>query len=521
MTNLALRVSFIVGFLSLSQEIVWVRLVGFGHGGRPHAFSIVLAAFLLGIAIGALVGRWRCRSASNLVKDLGFFLVWAGLIDILILFFSPFALLPNGMSMILLSVFVLITAALKGVAFPIVHQLGTQVIDNKKLGRSVSRIYAANVIGSTVGPLVTGFVLLNFFIAGQVFALIGLATSLVGLYIGYRDHWSSRQLRVMSAFLVVALGGTLVTPFDPLVHVASRAGPKSEVSTMIQSRQGIVHLATTDDGGGNITYGGNVYDGRTSTDLSKNLNRLDRAYLLAVLHPKPRRVLVVGLSTGAWTRVVAGFEGVEQIDVVEINPAYLALVRDSTEFSALMNDSRIRFYVDDARRWLRANPHKKYDLIVQNTTFHWRAYATMMLSSDYFLEIRQHLNPGGISAVNTTGSLDVYYTATKVFNHVLRYENFAYMSDTPMLRHANAEKALRNAKLGVNLAFSPPILSTNGIGDKLLSQSLESASDYLEKHKSNIAPELITDINLVPELRHGKASPIPWLINLLPPNVER
>jgi spermidine synthase len=521
MTNLALRISFVVGFLSLSQEIVWVRLVSFGHGGRPHSFSLVLTAFLLGIAVGALIGRWRCRNASNLVKELGVCLMWAGYVDLLILFLSPFALLPNGMSMMLLSVFVLITAAFKGVVFPIVHQLGTSKVESKGLGRSVSKVYAANVIGSTVGPLITGFVLLNFLIAGQVFAFIGLLTSIVGAYAIYRSGCSSRQLAVLSALLPVALVGTLLSPFDPLVYVASRAGSKSEVSAMIQNRQGIVHLASSEDGGGNVTYGGNVYDGRASTDLDKNLNQLDRAYLLAVLHPKPRRVLIIGLSTGAWTRAVAGFEGVEHIDVVEINPAYLTLVRGSPEFSTLLTDERIHFYVDDARRWLRKNPSKQYDLIVQNTTFHWRAYTTMLLSNDYFGELRQHLNLGGIAALNTTGSLDVYFTATKSFNYVLRYKSFAYMSDAPLGRHTDAEKALRNAKLGVNPAFPPALFSSNRVAETLLSQDLESASDFLEKQKAIVAPELISDINLVPELRHGKASPIPWLEKILPPNFER
>ena len=42
--------SFAIGFLSLSEEILWVRLVGFAYSGVPQSFSFVLGSFLLGIA---------------------------------------------------------------------------------------------------------------------------------------------------------------------------------------------------------------------------------------------------------------------------------------------------------------------------------------------------------------------------------------------------------------------------------------------------------------------------------------
>ncbi|MBE7426719.1 MAG: hypothetical protein HS106_11915 [Ideonella sp.] len=90
---------------------------------------------------------------------------------------------------------------------------------------------------------------------------------------------------------------------------------------VIQNKHGIIHVLAGDGRFGDTTFGGNVYDGAISTDLRTNMNGLDRAYLMATMHPAPRRVLVIGLSTGAWTRVVLGMPGVERVDAVEINPA--------------------------------------------------------------------------------------------------------------------------------------------------------------------------------------------------------
>ena len=49
MTRLAWLLSFGAGFLSLSQEILWVRLVGFLQQGVPQAFSWVLGLYLLSL----------------------------------------------------------------------------------------------------------------------------------------------------------------------------------------------------------------------------------------------------------------------------------------------------------------------------------------------------------------------------------------------------------------------------------------------------------------------------------------
>ena len=494
-----------------------MRLASFGHQGRPQAFSIVLSAFLLGIAVGAVVGRCRCQRSTELLKESGRWLMLAGFVDTLILIFSPFALMPSPGSMLLLGVFIMFSAGLKGVIFPIVHHIGSSS-DVVSLGRSISRIYVANIAGATLGPLVTGFILLSLLTAGQVFALIAILTMLTGLITAHGLNWFTPPAHLLSACFLVISGQLVWSSFDPLPFVATNNGQGSLLGKMIQNRQGVIHLASTTDGGGSVTYGGNIYDGRTSVDLKRNLNRLDRAYFSAILHPSPRRILIIGLSTGAWTRVVAGLKDVEHIDVVEINPAYLELIRESPEVAPILTDPRIHIHIDDGRRWLRANPGRQYDLIFQNTTFHWRAYTTLLLSAEYFEEIRRHLKPSGIMACNTTGSLDVYFTARKVFQYAVRYDNFVYMSDTALRRRPDALPYMVAAKVGTEPAFSEDFLRSSAIGNALLTSPIESVESYIAARQPTIVPEKIEDMNLLTEMRHGRPNPIPWLRRFLPPN---
>jgi hypothetical protein len=88
--------------------------------------------------------------------------------------------------------------------------------------------------------------------------------------------------------------------------------------------------------------------------------------------------------------------------------------------------------VDDGRRWLVAHPAEKYDLIVANSTYHWRDHSTTLLSKEFFQLIRPHLNSGGVYYFNTTESDETMATALSVFPHGVRIVNFLAVSDSPI-----------------------------------------------------------------------------------------
>ena len=140
------------------------------------------------------------------------------------------------------------------------------------------------------------------------------------------------------------------------------------------------------------------------------------------LHPHPRQVLMIGLSTGAWAQVIANSEDVEHLTVVEINPGYLSIIARHPEVRGVLSNPKVTIVIDDGRRWLVHHP-TRFDLIVQSTTEHWRANVTNLLSREYLGLIRRHLRPGGIYHYNTTDSQDAYKTAFTVFPYGLRFVN--------------------------------------------------------------------------------------------------
>lgn len=195
----------------------------------------------------------------------------------------------------------------------------------------------------------------------------------------------------------------------------------------IETRSGVINV--TQEG---KIYGGGVYDGVFSVGLMPDRNIIVRAYAFAATHEQPREVLMVGLSSGSWAQVIAHMPGLEKLTIIEINPGYLELIKRYPEVVSLLDNPKVDIVIDDGRRWLIANPSRRFDMVVQNTTWHWRGHITNLLSSEYFELIRSHLNAGGVFGYNTTNSHAALKTGCTVFKGGFRVRSFNYVSDAPL-----------------------------------------------------------------------------------------
>src|SRR5580658_5086645 len=131
--------SLSIGFLSLSEEILWVRVLGFSFKTLPFAFSFVLACYLAGIALGAAYGKRLCARSSNLYAIAAVILAVAACGDIV----TPKVIVAIGRSanyeLLLFAAVVISAAALKSILFPIAHHLGS-VSEGPPVGRSPAPI---------------------------------------------------------------------------------------------------------------------------------------------------------------------------------------------------------------------------------------------------------------------------------------------------------------------------------------------------------------------------------------------
>jgi len=281
---------------------------------------------------------------------------------------------------------------------------------------------------------VIGFVLMNYFGTQAISVQLAVVTALTGLIvIVFRNgHFESAPKGVWALALVAIMAIALAAPAYGNLYGKMIFGPKAaEVGYMkhvVENRNGIVAV-TADD----AVFGGGVYDGHFNVDPGNDKNFVIRAYVLSLFHSHPKRAFMLGLASGSWAQVVANNPEVESLDIVEINPGYLSLIAQYPEVSSLLHNPKVHIYVDDGRRWLVAHPGVKYDVMVANTSYHWRDHSSQVLSTEFLQIVKQHLLPGGIYYYNATESPDVFVTGLHEYGYGLRVITFLMVSDSPIV----------------------------------------------------------------------------------------
>ena len=264
----------------------------------------------------------------------------------------------------------------------------------------MSWVYFANIVGSSAGPLLTGFVLLQRYDVGPIVRALAAAECSLAAVVALATPASGVWIAAVA--LAAAAGGALITSpfehlFEKLQYKTGYAG-KGPYKYLLQNRSGIVAV---EKGPSDIVYGGGVYDGTFNVDPVHNTNGIDRAYLLGALRPDAREVLEIGLSSASWARVVSSHAAVEHLTIVEINPGYRDLLARYPDASEILHDPKVTFVDDDGRRWLNRHPERKFDFILMNMTFHWRDQATNLLSDEALRLCKSHPRSTGGSSTST------------------------------------------------------------------------------------------------------------------------
>jgi spermidine synthase len=427
-----LGLAFAGGLISLSYEIFLFRTMSFASGSSASTFAATLGAFLIGLASGSRVAGEACAAGTRqAIRQLIRTLLLANIAACLLLpAVAHLAWLDQGLLGLLLLMTYLLARGWGGL-LPFLAHLGVAADD--RAGMRTAQIYMANIAGAATGSVATGFVLMDHLglvtvgalLAAAGFACVGVVAAAIPL------SRRARLMRVAGALAAgilafVTLPGYATGVLEALQWKGALAQNGAFAQT-VENRSGIITVAR--DG---TVYGHGMYDGRFNIDLMHDSNGIVRPFALSLFHPHPREVLMIGLSTGSWAQVIANNPDVASLTIVEINPGYAQLIAQVPEVASVLRNPKVTLVLDDGRRWLQLNPQRRFDAIVSNTTWHFRANATNLLSVEFLELIRQHLQPGGVFYYNTTDSLRVQQTGCRMFRYGARFTNHLVVSDAPL-----------------------------------------------------------------------------------------
>jgi len=127
--------------------------------------------------------------------------------------------------------------------------------------------------------------------------------------------------------------------------------------------------------------------------------RLQRmlGHLPALLHPKPKSILVVGCGAGVTAGTFVLHPDVERIVLCEIEPLIPKAAAGffSKENYNVLNDPRVQIVYDDARHYILTT-RERFDIITSDPIHPWVRGSAALYTKEYFELCQRHLNPGGI-----------------------------------------------------------------------------------------------------------------------------
>ncbi len=420
------------GAISLSYEIFFFRTVSYASGSGAPAFAATLAAFLIGIASGSRqAGEWCSGVLEHGMRQLAGSLFRANLVGLLFLPLLAHFPVPGGAQLGVSLLVAFVVARSWGALLPCLAHWG--VSPDGHAGMRIALLYLANIVGSVTGSILTGFFLMEHLglvsISTVLVAASVACSSLLNAWLPLPPEVKRRHIGCAGAIGVVAVAALPALSSGVLEALLWKGSPdaKGPFIHVIENRSGII---TVDREG--TVYGGGMYDGRFNVDLRHDTNGILRPYALNLFHRNPHDVLMIGLSSGSWAQVVANNPEVRSLTIVEINPGYVELVAGSAEVASVLKNPKVTLVTDDGRRWLRMNRERRFDAIVSNTTWHFRANATNLLSAEFLQLADAHLKPGGVLYYNTTDSDRVQRTACLAFPYGARFSNHMVVSRAPL-----------------------------------------------------------------------------------------
>ena len=400
----------ISGFCALSAEVIWTRLLALLLGGTVYTFSIILAVFLAGLGLGSSCGAYvagRTKSARFALGCCQLLLVtaiaWAAHLTARELPFwpvdpaaatSPAIKFKLDLARCAWAIFP--AALLWGASFPLA--LAAAAAPGQDSARIVSRVYAVNTLGAILGAVVTSLSLLpGLGTRHTEQLLIALSAAAAGALLWRRQAggWAASGL-ALAAGIALLLGATL--PAVPWQLVAYgwqiNTGDKNVKPLFVgEGMNATVAVTQAPDGARFFHVSGKTEASNVPRDM-----RLQRmlGHLPALLHPRPRSVLIVGCGAGVTAGSFVLHPSIKRIVICEIEPLVPRVIAAhfAVENFSVVRDPRVEIVYDDARHYLAAT-REKFDIITSDPIHPWVKGSAVLYTQEYFELCREHLNGGG------------------------------------------------------------------------------------------------------------------------------
>jgi spermidine synthase/MFS family permease len=490
------------GFVALSYEIVWFRLLGVMMKSTAFTFGTLLTLYLTGLGAGAALGSaaaprvrrpgiafFACEAAAGLsaafllvllvgvaddVRALrGYFAGYEPLnvresvqallavtTDVLRGSDSAAPVPANFLRLYVLLPLLLVVPPtfLMGYAFPFLQRVVHR--DPRRLGRRVGALLLANVFGSILGTVLTGWLSLAVFGTAATLKLLAFVSGLFA--IGVAMLAKPSRLVPMLAAVTLTVGMLIWWVPNGGLLWARLHGTTPDRIIFAEDSSGLSLIKTEDsdfDGQKIVFVNGMGQSVLPYGDIHTVLGALP-----ALVHRDPRDVAIIGLGSGDTAYAAASRAETERIVCIEIVRPQFATLRALAQrdayggLHALLREDRVEHVVGDGRTFLMRTS-RKFDIIEADALRPTSAYSGNLYSEAYFTLVRSRLKPHGLAAT-WVPTKRIGDTFIKAFPYVVGVPGILIGGNEPFDMHAQeiakrlADPRVRDhyARAGIDIA---------------------------------------------------------------------
>lgn len=454
-TRSVMLIAALSGLTALGYEVAWARLLAVYTLNSVYVFAMILSVYLLGLGLGSALGaavlRFKRLSPAAAVSIGQLLLALCAPITLAFADYAgqvAYAYQSEGPTAVLLLEFwmvacvVLFPTILLGATLPLI----VTMLPTAAPGRIVGTVYASNSLGTIVGTIVTGVILIPLTGIRTAMMLLALCNFCVAIWAAYRVPGDSAFVRRLVPFSAVTLVlVSLLTPFGD--RFIRPAGENNEITVYYaEGATSIVHIGQTHSQG--KLYRTLYIDSQSVAGMTEELitDQKMLAHLPLLLHPDPQRALTVGFGTGG-TSYSMRLHNIEThcVEIERNVPAGAGWFREQNHGLVGLQQGLnpdypgYRLILDDARSWLHLATDK-YDVIVNDLTSIQYKGNGNLYTVECFDLIKRNLTPDGIGCawVPITGvELEplqmVYRSFHKVFPHTSVWYMFNRVNDFVIL----------------------------------------------------------------------------------------
>lgn len=496
----------ITGFMAISFEIIWFRMLDVMIKSISFSFSIILFTYLFSMAFGSRYGVYFQKRTRRNLRSVYFkvqyflYIYTAGGILLLLLGLEHienlafvkayfFSYDPTFDKEILLYTYILIPLLLMAVPTFIMgfsFSISQRIVQNdySEFGRKLGWLQFTNIIGSSIGAWVVtliGFNILGTALTVQLISLIGL------LYVWFclKSNYLTVRKSVFAAVLLLATVYFIPNKTD---FWRTFLGIEEGENVVLHEDDAALSSIKIQDSGIGVVFTNGL--GQSSLPFKQDLGHIGLGAIPAMVHPNPQDIAIIGLGSGGTLYSVASRSETKKIDCFEVivnQPDVLKKYADlvnNTSIPAILNDERVNMILYDGRFEIQNNP-KKYDIIEADALRPISSYSGNIYSKEYFEILKSKLKPNGIVG-SWSPTQRVTETFLTVFPYVYKVGGFILVgSENPL--QITKESVLVKA----GSAFTQKHFSA---ADIQINETLDLYLDKIELLQSNQA-SLQSDIN--------------------------